>query len=64
MSLNENAPIILQYVLTKEGLKSNELLPEYKANRDETPEAIKLAVPYIQQILEAMHIPVVVKEGL
>src|SRR5210317_2054554 len=41
----------------------NELYPEYKANRDETPEAIRLAVPYIQQILEAMHIPVVVKEG-
>ena len=28
----------------------NELYPEYKANRDETPEAIRLAVPYIQQI--------------
>jgi DNA polymerase-1 len=22
--------------------------PEYKANRDATPEAIKIAVPYIQ----------------
>ena len=40
-----------------------ELFIDYKANRDETPEPILLAVPYIQKILEAMHIPVVVKEG-
>lgn len=40
-----------------------EMFTDYKANRDETPEAIRVAVPYIQQILEAMHIPVVVKEG-
>ena len=40
-----------------------ELFTEYKANRDETPEAIRIAVPYIEQILKAMHIPVVVKEG-
>ena len=39
------------------------LFTEYKANRDETPEAIVIAVPYIQKILEAMHIPVVVKAG-
>ena len=41
----------------------NEMFPEYKANRDETPEAIKIAVPYIEQILRAMHIPILVKEG-
>ena len=41
----------------------NELFTDYKANRDETPEAIQIAVPYIQQLLEAMQIPVVVKEG-
>jgi len=40
-----------------------EIFPEYKANRDETPEGIKLAVPYIYNLLEAMHIPVIVKEG-
>lgn len=39
------------------------MFTEYKANREETPEAIRIAVPYIQQILEAMHIPVVVREG-
>ncbi|NJB70979.1 DNA polymerase-1 [Saonia flava] len=40
-----------------------ELFPEYKANRDETPDAIKIAVPFIQEILKAMQIPVVVLEG-
>ena len=41
----------------------NEAFPEYKANREATPEAIKIAVPYIYKILEAMHIPIMVKEG-
>ena len=40
-----------------------EVYPEYKANRDETPEGIKVAVPYIHKILEAMHIPIMVKDG-
>ncbi|MFC4722542.1 DNA polymerase I [Geojedonia litorea] len=40
-----------------------EMYAEYKANRDETPEAIKVAVPYIKDILKAMHIPIMVKEG-
>ena len=43
--------------------KRTEMFTQYKANRDETPEAIVIAVPYIQKILKAMHIPVVVKEG-
>ena len=41
----------------------NELFSEYKANRLETPEAIQIAVPYIEKILKAMHIPIIVKEG-
>ncbi|APD06159.1 DNA-directed DNA polymerase [Flavobacteriaceae bacterium UJ101] len=40
-----------------------EQYPEYKANRDETPEAIKIAVPYIQEIIKAFHIPILYKEG-
>ncbi|NNE76288.1 MAG: DNA polymerase I, partial [Pricia sp.] len=40
-----------------------ELFPEYKANRDETPDAIQIAVPIIQDILKAMHIPSVILEG-
>ncbi|WP_068597403.1 DNA polymerase I [Vaginella massiliensis] len=35
----------------------------YKANRDETPEAIREGVPYIQEILRALCIPVLYAEG-
>jgi DNA polymerase I len=40
-----------------------EMYQEYKAHRDETPEAIKIAVPYIQELLRAMHIPIIEKAG-
>ncbi|WP_370000742.1 DNA polymerase I [Winogradskyella sp.] len=40
-----------------------EMFEEYKANRDETPEGIRTAIPHICNILEAMHIPIMVKEG-
>lgn len=40
-----------------------EMYQEYKAHRDETPEAIKIAVPYIQELLKAMHIPIMEKAG-
>ena len=41
----------------------NEIFPEYKAHRDATPEAIKIAVPYIQKLLNAMHIPIIEVKG-
>ncbi len=37
----------------------HEMFNDYKANRDETPEDIKKAVPYIKQLLDAYHIPVI-----
>lgn len=40
-----------------------EVFPEYKANRQETPEAIKIAVPIIENILNAMKIPAVILAG-
>lgn len=41
----------------------HEAFAEYKANRDETPEGIKIAVPYIARILEAFNIPFIGVEG-
>jgi DNA polymerase-1 len=35
----------------------------YKANRDETPEDIKLSEPYIRRLIEAFNIPVLEAEG-
>jgi len=40
-----------------------EIFEEYKANRNETPDAIKIAVPYIQEILKAMQIPILIESG-
>ncbi len=37
----------------------NELFPAYKANRQETPEDIRKAVPQIKKIIEAYNIPVI-----
>ena len=37
----------------------HEMYPEYKANRDETPEDIRKAVPYIKRLIEAYRIPVI-----
>lgn len=33
--------------------------PAYKAQREETPEGIRIAIPYIRQLLEAYRIPMV-----
>lgn len=40
-----------------------EYFTDYKANRSDTPEAIRLAIPYIHRIIEAMHIPNLGVEG-
>jgi DNA polymerase-1 len=37
--------------------------PFYKANRDETPEDIKLAEPWIREIIKAYNIPIIELEG-
>ena len=45
------------------GTFRHEAYEQYKANRDETPEGIKEAVPYIKRILEAYRIPIYVVPG-
>lgn len=41
----------------------HEMFADYKAGREATPEDIKVAVPYIKDIIRAYGIPVVEKEG-
>ena len=41
----------------------NEAFPQYKAQREETPEDIKRSVPIIKDILMAYHIPVLQVDG-
>lgn len=41
----------------------HEQFPMYKATRQSQPEDISVATPYIKQIVEAMHIPILILEG-
>lgn len=41
----------------------HEKFPEYKANRDEQPEDIEKAFPYIRRILRGMNIPIIEMDG-
>lgn len=41
----------------------HEAFPAYKAQREETPEDIRLAVPIIKDILSAYHIPILQVDG-
>jgi len=62
--INREKPDYLAVAFDKGGsAERSDLFPDYKANRLETPEAIKIAVPYIHQLLEAMHIPIIEKAG-
>ena len=45
------------------GTFRHEAFPDYKAQREETPEAIRFAVPKVKEILEAYHIPVLEVQG-
>lgn len=62
--IKREKPDYLAVAFDKGGSEARlEMFEAYKANRDETPEAIKIAVPYIQEILKAMHIPVIEMSG-
>ena len=62
--IKREKPKNLSVCFDKGGSKfRNEIFKEYKANRHETPEAIKIAVPYIKKILESMNISIIEKEG-
>lgn len=45
------------------GTFRHEAYPEYKAQREETPEAIRFAVPIIKRLLKAYNIPVLEEPG-
>ena len=63
--IRREKPDLLAVAFDKGGSDArNEAFPEYKSNRQETPEAIKIAVPYIQEILKAMNIPIVEHKGI
>lgn len=62
--IKRERPDHLAVAFDKEGSAvRTEMFADYKGHRDETPEAIKIAIPYIQDILKAMHIPVIEMAG-
>ena len=62
--IRRERPDHLAVCFDKEGSDARtEMFEAYKAHRDATPEPILQSIPYIQDILRAMHIPVVVLPG-
>ena len=62
--LDEHPPEALAAVFDKgRPAERTELLPEYKANRKESPDEFKSQLPLIDEVLEAMGIPRVDLEG-
>jgi len=45
------------------GTFRNEWFPDYKANRQEQPEDISIAIPYVKKLVEAMDIPLLMLAG-
>lgn len=41
----------------------HEIYPEYKAQREEMPEDISLAIPNVKRLLQAMNIPMLERDG-
>ena len=62
--IKRESPDYLAVAFDKGGSSDRlKIFKEYKANRSETPDAIQIAVPYIENILKAMQIPILVKRG-
>ncbi len=62
--IKRERPDHLAVAFDKEGSQvRSEMFSDYKANRSATPEAIMIAIPYIHDILKAMHIPIVEMAG-
>lgn len=62
--IKKEKPELLAVAFDKGGsVQRTEAFENYKANRLETPEAIKIAIPYIHEILKAMNIPIIEVSG-
>lgn len=48
---------------TPQAGERNEIYPEYKANRDEAPEDLQIAIPDIKKIIRAFNIPIIEAPG-
>ena len=60
---NENPTHIAMVFDAPGGSVRNEQYTEYKAHREEMPEDIRIAIPYIKQLCEAFKIPTLQAQG-
>lgn len=61
--LDKQQPTYIGVAFDKGKTFRHEAYPPYKAQRQETPEDIRLSVPIIEEILKAMNIPILTAEG-
>ena len=62
--LKNEKPDYIGVVFDPKGLTfRNEIFPEYKMQREKTPEDISLSIPYIKRLIGAFNIPVVLVEN-
>jgi len=63
--IKRERPDHLAVCFDKDGsAERKEIYEDYKANRDETPDVIRQSILIINDILKAMHIPVVEISGM
>lgn len=60
---NENPTHLAVVFDTPEPTERHEMFEAYKAHRDEMPEDLSKAIPYVFQLLQGMNIPVITKPG-
>ncbi len=62
--LNKEKPTHIAVVFDppKEKIRTA-IFPEYKANREATPEDIKMSIPYVKRVIEGFRIPVLMVDG-
>ncbi len=61
--INKEKPTHMAVVFDPSKSFRQDIYPDYKAHREETPEGIRFAIPYIKKILEAMNIAVIQVEN-
>ena len=62
--IKREKPDYLAVCFDKGGSKDRtKIFDQYKANRQETPEAIKISIPIIEEILRSLNITILIKDG-
>lgn len=62
--LNKHKPSHIAVVFDAPGKTfRHDMYPDYKAHRNETPEDIRISIPYVKRLIESFNIPIIEKVG-